>query len=322
MSEIEKNIQYQKPETSKLAKASLVIGFLGLFILVSRAIVYRPWWSEFVARNVVGLSGIVALALGFAVIARISKRIAVITLLILSFPFLLYLCSLLILRFTKNSTAFRFLLGCNFYLTIICLVCVLAIPATRIWRSRLKCKFKGGAFANSGMVIGTLLAIFWFMETCGPVSTALAMVCGHNLSRLGKAMQIYTNDNQGHYPEQNKWCDLILKHNQVDREHFYCPGVKFQWRRQIFPWPVPKNEKCYYAMNPDCEPNSPNDIVLLFETKGGWNQVGGPELLTTENHKGEGCNVVFGDLRVEFVKAEDIAELKWDTKKQDSESIE
>ena len=45
-------------------------------------------------------------------------------------------------------------------------------------------------------------------------------------------------------------------------------------------------------------------------------------MLTLENHKGEGCNVVFGDWHVEYVKAERIGELKWDTEKQDSESIE
>jgi prepilin-type processing-associated H-X9-DG protein len=310
MSDTEDNIQDKKPQKSKMAIAAVLFGILGILILVLRVVVYHPWWSEFVARNIVGLSGIIGLVMGIVVLARISKRIATITLLILICPLLLYLCSLLILLLARSSAAFRFLLGCNFYLTIICLVCVLAVPATRKWKARLKGKFKEGTFANLGMVIGALLAIFWFVETCGPVSTALAMACGHNLNRLGKAMLIYANDNQGHYPEPNKWCDLILKRNQVDREHFYCPGVKFQWKRQVFPWPVPKNEKCYYAMNPNCEPNSPKDIVLLFETKGGWNKFGGSELMTTENHIGR-CNVLFNDGRVEHVMKKQFEELKW-----------
>jgi len=50
---------------------------------------------------------------------------------------------------------------------------------------------------------------------------------------------------------------------------------------------------------------------LLFETKKGWNQHGGRELLTLENHKGEGCNVLFNDKSVRFIKAEDVNELKW-----------
>jgi prepilin-type processing-associated H-X9-DG protein len=51
--------------------------------------------------------------------------------------------------------------------------------------------------------------------------------------------------------------------------------------------------------------------VLLFETNNGWNQSGGLELLTTENHRGEGCNVVFCDGHVEFIQAEDIDKLRW-----------
>ena len=42
-----------------------------------------------------------------------------------------------------------------------------------------------------------------------------------------------------------------------------------------------------------------------------WNQVGGPELLTTENHKGEGCNILFTDSHVEFVPAKRLGELRW-----------
>lgn len=302
MSETENNTQYKKPKKNKMAIAAVFVGILGILILVLRVTVYRPWWSEFIARNIVGLLGIIGLVMGLAALASISKRITVITLLILLCPFLLIY---------------------NFYLTVTCLVCALALPITCEWKSRSKGRFKGSTFATSGVVLAALLVFFWFMETCGPVSTALAMVCGHNLSRLGKAMQIYANDNQGHYPEQNEWCELILKYNQVEREHFYCPGVKFQWRRQVFPWPVPRNEKCYYAMNPDCEPNSPNDIVLLFETKGGWNKFGGKELLTIKNHLGgRRCNVLFNDMHIEFVKVERLGELKWIAEKKDSESVE
>ncbi len=56
---------------------------------------------------------------------------------------------------------------------------------------------------------------------------------------------------------------------------------------------------------------SPPDMVVLFETHPGWNQSGGPEILTTDNHKGEGCNVLFMDSHVHFVKTEDLDDLKW-----------
>ncbi len=39
-----------------------------------------------------------------------------------------------------------------------------------------------------------------------------------------------------------------------------------------------------YAMNPNCREDSPKDVVFLFESKPGWNQHGGPELFTFDNH--------------------------------------
>jgi prepilin-type processing-associated H-X9-DG protein len=60
---------------------------------------------------------------------------------------------------------------------------------------------------------------------------------------------------------------------------------------------------------------------LLFETKGG-NQFGGPELLSFGNHKGKGCNILFNDGHVEFVKKEQLGQLKWKVEEKDGESIE
>ena len=68
-------------------------------------------------------------------------------------------------------------------------------------------------------------------------------------------------------------------------------------------------KQSHYAMNPNCLPNSPPDIVLLFETEGGWNQSGGLELLTTQNYKGKGCNILFNDGHVEFVKTSELDKL-------------
>jgi prepilin-type processing-associated H-X9-DG protein len=55
-------------------------------------------------------------------------------------------------------------------------------------------------------------------------------------------------------------------------------------------------------------------VVLLFESRPGWNQSGGPELLTTENHHGKGCNVLFVDGSVRFIKSEELVGLKWQDK--------
>ena len=64
-------------------------------------------------------------------------------------------------------------------------------------------------------------------------------------------------------------------------------------------------------MNPNCKPNSPPDMVLLFETKGGWNRPAGPETANTGNCRPDGCNVLFNDGSVTFVKTKDLGKLKW-----------
>ena len=82
---------------------------------------------------------------------------------------------------------------------------------------------------------------------------------------------------------------------------------------KCFKCPANKNGRSHYAINV-ASPRSHPRLVVLFETKAGWNQVGGPELLTTDNHNGKGCNVLFNDLTVEFVKTEELAKLKWKAK--------
>jgi len=310
MSETENNAQHQKQKTSKLAIASVLLGILGIFILVSRAMFYLPWWNDFVGRNVIGLSGTIGLILGMVVLARISRRMAAMISLVVLCPFLLVSFSILM--------GSRLLFGYIFFASLACLVGLLIGGAVIHWMSRSIGKFGGNGFAILGIVLTTFLCGFWWVETCGPVSTALGMACSNNLSRLGKAMLIYSNDNQGRYPESDQWCDLLLEYNQVELKHFLCPGITFRWRRQVLPWPVPRNERCYYAMNPNCEPDLPADTVLLFETKGGWNRFGGPEILTTENHVVRRCNVMFNDGRVEFVETERIVELKWGVRKNNS----
>jgi len=126
------------------------------------------------------------------------------------------------------------------------------------------------------------------------------MLCGIQMKGLGNAIIVYADYNNDRYPTADKWCDLLLDGGYVPEKQFKCP----------------KNEKarCSYAINPNAEPNSPPDMVVLFETKGGWNQFGGPELLTVDNHEGEGCNILFNDFHVNFVSTREVGQLKWTAK--------
>ena len=121
--------------------------------------------------------------------------------------------------------------------------------------------------------------------------------CGENLSHLGKAMIISACYCDDKYPVPDKWCDVLVKYAEVTEDEFVCPSAG--------------KSLCNYAMNPGATLTSVPDMVVLFESKPGWNQFGGPELLTFENHKGKGCNVLFNDLHSVFVKTEELANLKW-----------
>jgi len=178
-------------------------------------------------------------------------------------------------------------------------------------------KSKGLLTGRVFSISGTILALIFIVQILIPPRNprreyAYRIICGANLRALGMAMHKYAIDYENKYPTVDKWCDLLLQYAGITEEKFIC--------REAF---KKGNQKpCHYAINPNCEPNSPDDIVLLFETKGGWNQFGGPKILTTENHKGKGCNVLFNDGHVEFIKTERLVELKWNTEKQSSEFIE
>lgn len=169
-------------------------------------------------------------------------------------------------------------------------------------------QLKGVGPAVTGIALPVLLLPFFvilailFPALFRTRQIALRVHCGANMSTIGRAMLIYTNDFDDKFPISSKWCDLLIEHAEVDPATFRCKAA-------------PQQGRCHYAMNKNLEnfdkANAPPDMVAFFETKPGWNQAGGPELLTTNNHQGDGCNVLFADNHVEFVKTRDLNKLKW-----------
>ncbi len=94
------------------------------------------------------------------------------------------------------------------------------------------------------------------------------------------------------YPPASEWCDALGLTACV------CPAAG--------------KGLCHYAMNADCRPDSPADTVLLFETKAGWNQHGGPELFTFDNHDPKGGLVLLHDGTVTFIHTkQELRQLRW-----------
>jgi hypothetical protein len=166
--------------------------------------------------------------------------------------------------------------------------------------------------------------------------------CGINLHRL-----IYEDfwpnvrDPRPHL-DPNHWCDRIvrahygsrgvpgdLNSNRQERQFpdtwvtrtFTCPSfhaavdgndAQSQPGESDSSSKAPGTRRSDYAMNSNCRADSPKDMVFLFESKPGWNQQGGPELFTFDNHDPKGGLVLLNDGTVKFIRTEEeLKQLRW-----------
>jgi hypothetical protein len=230
----------------------------------------------------------------------------------------LALCSLLMAVLvrdvgTSSESTTQLVTGILSFGIVLCCAAALVVGIIALVKiRRSKGQLGGKSQASLGAGVAGLL-ILWGSANCilfqlkyGPGSELWVVLCKNNLHQLGLTMRLYANENESEYPTCSEWSDLLVqklthRERRSFAELFVCRGAKRKG----------DEERCHYAMNPSCRSNSPNDVVLLFETKGGWNQSGGSEILTAENHNGKGCSILFNNGSVEFVKTEDLARLKW-----------
>jgi hypothetical protein len=145
----------------------------------------------------------------------------------------------------------------------------------------------------------------------------LRMRCAENLKNQWYRLRFHNllealrqNDpsirNKTLYPSPSEWCDDILRpypalgisEGHLNPKPHICPSAG--------------EGKNHYAMNPNCKPDSPPDMVLLFETKAGWNQHGGPGLFTLKNHDPRGGCILLNDGTVKFIRTnEELRQLRW-----------
>lgn len=161
--------------------------------------------------------------------------------------------------------------------------------------------------------------------------------CAWDIEKLYTAGSLYYSSTA--YPRPSEWCDAIaqvwrdqytIDANGVGRytydefsiaENFACPA------NDGYPAHVVEDATdevdalelaepvlvSHYAVNPHCQPDSPGDMVLLFEARAGWNQHGGPELFTFDNHDPKGGCVLLNDGTVKFIRtAEELHALRWE----------
>jgi hypothetical protein len=167
----------------------------------------------------------------------------------------------------------------------------------------------------------------------------LRAACASNLRSLADLRPLERADVSS-YPEPAGWCDAVvhfmescynvnhIEHTETraysDRQiagAFLCTSVRESAREAVLhsepngsSAPVPDRSSLvsHYAMNPNCTPSSPADMVLLFETTPGWNQHGGPELFTFDHHEPKGGCVLLNDGTARFIcTEEELKQLRW-----------
>ena len=126
--------------------------------------------------------------------------------------------------------------------------------------------------------------------------------CASKIQNLRFRLMKVQDRNKDLRPEG--WCDTIAdEYKTLGKEYvsafFKCPGQQ--------------EGRCSYAVNPNCKQDSPEDTVLLFEARAGWNQHGGPELFTLDNHDPKGGFVILNDGTVKFIRTEEeLRRLRWE----------
>jgi len=201
--------------------------------------------------------------------------------------------------FEREALVFIFLLWWYPTLFICGLALILGIIAI------VTIKLKKGALGGIKLVKGGIclvLLCFLGLYILKLKSTPILHIerCRAVLRNLIEDMDAYAQDNNDKWPPGPTWCDVLHDKYVRSLHQFICPADN------VGP--------CSYAINEhavNLGTSIPVNMVLLFESKPGWNQVGGPEMLNTTNHNGRGCIVCFGDYHNEFVPTSRLGDLQW-----------
>jgi hypothetical protein len=236
------------------------------------------------------------------------------------------------------------------FLVLVVVVLLLLAPVLGTWAyiriRRSKGHLKGKTVALMAMSTLVPYALLAFLVLISK-GQAFREVCGAHLKGLGMGIHVYAQNNSGKYPTVGEWCDLLIQHAGVRPKSFVCAGsgsrlgessyainkhvagkkvsdvagdVVLLFETNFGKAPTGRNgflrnRKSYKSGDgrgnrDDRRFGGPADnSTKVYELR--WNQSGGAELLTTENHKGEGCNILFNDRSVKFVRADQLSELRW-----------
>lgn len=258
-----------------------------------------------------------------------------------SFRFLIFglICFVASAIFSRTPSGSWNMAICGLFSVVAFLIAIVAGIIALFHIGCSKKRYKGILRSLVSILIPIIIFSFWCYFMMG---LAYRLMCGVNVEGLGKALVTYCNDYKDNLPTEGRWCDLLVERADVDIRQFLCRGSDSIMGESDYAM----NK---YIINMSMS-EIPKDVVVLFETDYGrtpkrwwqkhfsiensfysisesngipkvmrsdkldklrWNQIGGPEILTCEHHRGKGCLVLFGDNHVEFIRKQEIPKLQW-----------
>ena len=154
------------------------------------------------------------------------------------------------------------------------------------------------------LLIGPIPAAMLLPALAKAKAKAQAIQCMNNVKQLNLGVMMYVTDNRETFPSGTNWCDLLTPYVN-NTNTFLCKLGK-------------PGERSHYALNANLaghemkDIQSPATLVLIFETDGGWNAIGGREQLATQPRHSGAYGIGFADGHAEMVRPSRLDKLRWE----------
>ncbi len=167
----------------------------------------------------------------------------------------------------------------------------------------------GSGIALAGVIVSAifLLMIPIFAAMLLPALAAAKQKaqminCVANERQLALAVRMYSGNNKDQFPPAATWCDAI-KADVGSERVFKCAAAN-------------SSSRCDYAFNAKLggmeTGKAAPDTVMIFESDGGWNANGGPELMIGKPRHDRLFVVAFADGSVRQLRESQLNSLRWD----------
>lgn len=180
------------------------------------------------------------------------------------------------------------------------------VALVKVSQSRGALKGKGLAIAGICLSGIFLLMIPVMLGVLIPAATKATRSgrsadCVENVKAICLAARLHAEDNNGQFPAATNWCDAILP-SLPNRETLHCPSAS--------------GRDCTYGLNRAVAGRTmwsiPPDLVMVFETAGGWNVSGGEGNLVPRSPHGNVFVIGFANGTAREVSEEDLITLRWE----------